>query len=128
MIPYMRAIYSIDAEADGPARARRIVARELAGLVSAPILENLKLLVSELVTNGIVHGAGTSKDTVMLDLRANDGVRCAVTDHGAGFVPCDPATEHHGMGLKIVDKLADRWGIVRSQQSTRVWFELESHS
>jgi anti-sigma regulatory factor (Ser/Thr protein kinase) len=128
MTTYVRAIYSIDAKADGPARARRIVAEELGELVSPPILENLQLLVSELVTNGIVHGAGTSKDTVMLDLLADDGVRCAVIDHGPGFIPSDPAREHHGMGLKIVEQLADRWGVVRSQQETRVWFELASHS
>lgn len=128
MTPYMRAIYSIEAEADGPAQARQIVARELAGLVAPPTLEDLKLLVSELVTNGIVHGAATSRDTVTLDLRANDGVRCAVIDHGPGFSPSAPPAEHHGMGLKIVDQLADRWGVVSSQQETRVWFELEKHA
>jgi anti-sigma regulatory factor (Ser/Thr protein kinase) len=42
--------------AGGPAQARRIIAEELSALLSPRELDDVKLMVSELVTNGIVHG------------------------------------------------------------------------
>jgi two-component sensor histidine kinase len=55
--PRVRAIYSIDPVDDGPALARAIVDRELGSVVPRRTLEELELMVSELVTNGIKFGA-----------------------------------------------------------------------
>ncbi len=108
---------------EGPAQARRLVTRELSGLVTAGRLDELKLMVSELVTNGIVYGALSVDDTIMLELRANRIVRCEVVDHGPGFTVPDDLDENRGWGLKLIDRLADRWGVSRSPEGTRVWFE-----
>jgi hypothetical protein len=52
----IRALYKIDAQPEGPARARRIIAEELSAVLSPSELDDMKWMVSELVNNGIVHG------------------------------------------------------------------------
>jgi anti-sigma regulatory factor (Ser/Thr protein kinase) len=131
----LRVIYRIAAQTDGPARARRIVARELALIVPPETLEGLKLMVSELVTNAVKYGARDPNDTVMLDLRVGEGVRCTVIDYGPGFADRNLAApgasdsaagaEASGWGLKVVGWLAERWGVTRSREGTRVWFEAQ---
>jgi len=108
---------------EGPAQARRLVTRELSGLVTAGRLDELRLMVSELVTNGIVYGALGREDTIILELRASRIVRCEVLDQGPGFTLPDDLDENRGWGLKLVDRLAERWGVSRSPEGTRVWFE-----
>lgn len=133
MHTFLRVIYRIEARADGPAHARRIVARELAAIVTPRTLEALELMVSELVTNAVKYGATDPSDTVMLDLRVNDGVRCTVIDRGPGFAERDlaagdaaeGAADAGGWGLKVVGWLADRWGVTRAREGTCVWFETQ---
>lgn len=97
----------------------------LAGEVDPDLLDVLRLLLSEVVTNSIRHGRGTQ--TVEVRLWFDRGaIRIEVEDHGPGFRPPRraPATDG-GWGLVLVDKLADRWG-VRSDSETTVWLELDS--
>jgi len=47
----VRALYKIDAQPEGPAQARRIIAEELSGVLSPHELDDVKLMDSELVTN-----------------------------------------------------------------------------
>jgi len=106
------------------AAARRVVER-LGDAVDDMTLANLRLLVSELVTNAIEHG--TTGGEIGLDIGLEDGkVRVEVTDQGAGFVvrprePGDPMSS--GWGLHFVELLAERWGSDGDGQ-TRVWFEV----
>jgi|SRR5581483_1681318 len=124
--PYLRAIYRIEARSDGPAQARGIVSAELARRVPPECLEDVKLLVSELVSNGVRHGG--AREPITLDLRVNGGVRCAVTDHGPGPAADELLTQSRqsGWGLKLVERLASSWGVVRSRGVTQVWFETSS--
>jgi anti-sigma regulatory factor (Ser/Thr protein kinase) len=133
MNPPVRALYKIDARLDGPGQARRIVARECARRVPQRALEDFELLVSELVTNRILHGAPGKDNTVLLDLRINSTLRCAVSDHGSGVGRRDDrlseAVNHERAGgrpagLRLVDRLANRWGSHRTRTGgTRVWCE-----
>lgn len=133
MNPPVRALYKIDARPDGPAQARRIVARECARRVPGRTLEDFELLVSELVTNRILHGAPGADNTVLLDLRINSTLRCAVSDHGSGVGRRDDRlseavhNERAGgrpSGLRLVGRLANRWGSHRTRTGgTRVWCE-----
>ena len=120
----VRALYRIDARPDGPAQARRIVAEELSTLLSPAALEDVKLMASELVTNGIEHG---SRENVplMLDLCVNGDIRCAVLDHGPGFAARvrEDVRGGHRWGLRLVEQLSDRWGLECSPGRTEVWFE-----
>ncbi len=119
----VRALYKIEAQPEGPAQARRIIAEELSGLLSPGELDDMKLIVSELVTNGIVHGGREDDIPVMLDLRVNGDIRCAVTDQGPGFFARVRNDARRGWGLRLVEQLSDRWGMQCSPRRTEVWFE-----
>jgi two-component sensor histidine kinase len=119
----VRALYRIEAGPDGPAKARGVVRRECSERVPRRTLEKLLLLVSELVTNGIAHGRGNRDDSITLDLRLNSTLRFAVVDHGEGFATRAARERGGGWGLGIVERLADRWGVQRTREETRVWFE-----
>ncbi len=124
MQPRLRALYRISARADGPARAREIVTSELSACVRRSILDELKLLVSELVTNSVLHGQAGDNDTIVLDLDVNAEIRCAILDHGSGFAArAERAAGRRGWGLQLVELLADRWGVTRTAEGTCVWFE-----
>lgn len=90
-------------------------------------LDNLKLLLSEVVTNAIRHGPqGDDASIVMRVVVRDETVRAEVADGGPGFAPPrGPAADgSSGWGLYLVDRLADRWG-VRPGPPTRVWFEID---
>jgi anti-sigma regulatory factor (Ser/Thr protein kinase) len=106
------------------AKARRGLAW-LRGDLDAPLMESLRLLVTELVTNSVRHsGADTVELTVLV---GNSAVWTEVTDAGPGFDPATtgaPATDHTGWGLYLVERLAERWGVDKDGNATKVWFEL----
>lgn len=106
-----------------PSTARRSLARWYGGRLGDGELAEAQLLVSELVSNAVVHGAGR------IQLRADmdeDRVMIEVMDEGSGFehtarrVSFD---EVSGRGLTIVDGVASRWGI--HEGTTHVWAEIE---
>ncbi|HYX79934.1 MAG TPA: ATP-binding protein, partial [Actinomycetota bacterium] len=107
-------------------------ARGLADLilpaVGPDVADDVRLLVSELVTNAVRHGPGEPSGPIHIRLDVEPRVvRVEVVDPGEGFVPRerDPRDDAlGGWGLFLVSKLADRWG-VESEPSTRVWFELD---
>ncbi len=88
-------------------------------------METLRLLVTELVGNSVKHAKAES---VILNVRVNSrAVLAEVTDEGEGFRPASAGArraDDTGWGLFMVERLADRWGVVRDGKATRVWFEL----
>ena len=117
----VRALYKIDSRPVGAAQARRIIAEELDSRLPAPVVDEIKLMVSELVTNGILHGSGQNDDPVVLDLCVNGKVRCRVRDHGPGLAA--RVKQGGGWGLQVIERLSDRWGMLSSPERTEVWFE-----
>ena len=96
------------------------------------VLESLRLLVSELVTNSVRHGDLTASDSIRLRLAdRGDRIRVEVTDPGEGFdrrPPLSPDPERpSGWGLFLVSRIADRWG-TSGEAPTTVWFELPRRS
>lgn len=82
--------------------------------------EDAALLVSELVSNALLHGIGAI--SVRIDVET-EGVRVEVSDQGnVALAPSPTPGAHGGWGLRIVDELADTWGVLAG--STRVWFRL----
>jgi anti-sigma regulatory factor (Ser/Thr protein kinase) len=105
------------------ARARRGLANLRVDL-DDPLMETLRLLVTELVTNSVRH---TGADTVTLRVMVHDGaVWTEVIDGGSGFDPAadDSGADHTGWGLFLVERLAERWGVDQEAGGTKVWFEL----
>ena len=111
---------------EAPGQARAAVA-PLRGRVGDRTLADVRLVVSELVTNAVRHAPGEPISvSVSVD---NDGVvRGAIEDHGDGGVRLRATSpgEPGGFGLGIVDALTDDWGI--GDGSTLVWFELRDTS
>ena len=107
-----------------PAAARRAI-DGLSGRVADDVIPDVKLLVSELITNSVKYGGDGE---VHLQMRSDhEGhIRIEVVDQGSGFIPVArnrPATEAGGWGLHLVETLADRWGV--HEGSTHVWFEID---
>ena len=96
--------------------ARDFVEEFLRPTMSDNAVGNLKLVVSELVTNAFQHGDGE----ISLSVRhTGDVVRVEVVDSGDGPLP---TPEDARLGLRAVEALAERWGAVEG--STRVWAEV----
>jgi anti-sigma regulatory factor (Ser/Thr protein kinase) len=91
-------------------------------------MRDVRLLVSELVTNAVRHANLGDADTIDLVVEvADEALRVEVHDPGGGFVPSAPSPDParpSGWGLFLVAELADRWG-VDSDDRTLVWFELD---
>lgn len=91
------------------------------------VLDDIRLLVSELVTNAVRHADAPDGGKVGLDVTIEQSrVRVEVADAGIGFEPQprdDEMSRPGGWGLYLVDKIADRWGVVRNRMN-RVWFEI----
>jgi anti-sigma regulatory factor (Ser/Thr protein kinase) len=100
----------------------------LEGRLDGRLLEDLRLLVSELVTNSVRHPQIPPDALVRIDVRVTHQiVRVEVADEGGGFEPRPRDLDRNrpgGWGLYLVDRLADRWGVTR-RGLTRVWFEID---
>jgi anti-sigma regulatory factor (Ser/Thr protein kinase) len=117
--------------AGGPyaAAAARRALGGLRDLIGRRCLDDVYLLVSELVTNGVRHGGAGEDDLLDLNvLRHGNRLRVVVTDWGPGFDgrprPRNRADQTGGWGLYLVERLAERWGVQRDGGATTVWFEL----
>jgi anti-sigma regulatory factor (Ser/Thr protein kinase) len=109
---------------EAAARARRALSK-LRADIDPPLMETLRLLVTELVSNSVRHAH--SETVVLKVVVARSAVLTEVTDEGPGFDPTDagtPGTDDSGWGLFLVERLADRWGVHQEPEVTRVWFEL----
>lgn len=87
------------------------------------------LIVSELVTNTVIHGDVGPSQSLTLDCAIlEDRLRITVTDPGSGHVPELRGSDENsrgGLGLRIVDKLSSEWGVTRdSAGRTSVWCDL----
>jgi serine/threonine-protein kinase RsbW len=108
--------------------AARHAFREMDEL-DTPTREVVELLVSELVTNAVRHGASDPHESILVRAKRTDGaVRVEVCDEGAGFAHRGEAPEDMhpgGRGLMLVKTLASRWGVMPGQPNC-VWFEADS--
>jgi anti-sigma regulatory factor (Ser/Thr protein kinase) len=106
--------------------ARSAVRERLGGELGQPQLADVELLVSELATNSVRHGANgglVSLEAAVTD----DWVRLRLCDPGTGFErPREPAPHADGSGgygLVLLERLSDRWGVQRNGGFC-VWFEI----
>jgi anti-sigma regulatory factor (Ser/Thr protein kinase) len=102
---------------------------EFKGLLPPEKLEDVRLVVSELVTNSVRHARLSPDDHISLMVAVSSGsVHGRVCDPGPGFeVPSEPAPRSDltgGWGLPIVETISDRWGVEQNTH-TCVWFEID---
>jgi len=123
---------SIDFELEpgpgSPAEAREALS-PLSGSLATQVYMDLRLLVSELVTNCVRHARLSAGDPIRLRVeRSERMLRVEVTDPGPGFDPeMDEPTpgQAGGWGLFLTERLADRWGVDRADGLTTVWMEMD---
>jgi anti-sigma regulatory factor (Ser/Thr protein kinase) len=114
----------LESTSSAPALARGAL-EPMDGRISPERMRDVRLLVSELVTNAVRHADGEAVRLIVV-LRGGT-LRIEVHDPGNGFElkpPSDDPLRASGWGLVLVDELADRWGIDHHPQ-TRVWFEMD---
>jgi len=91
------------------------------------VLDDLRLLVTELVTNSVRHAETDPGDPVRLEVSVHeDRVRVVVEDGGRGFRPrprTPDSPDEGGWGLHLVEEVSERWGVSDGGR-TRVWLEL----
>ena len=79
------------------------------------------LLVSELVTNAVIHAGSAPLITAAFD----DGwLRLEVHDNSAEPPSVRPPGEAGGFGLRVVSRLSDGWGWTPTEAGKRVWAEV----
>jgi two-component sensor histidine kinase len=111
---------------DSVPEAGAVARRRLEGLASflpALTLQDLRAVVTELVNNAVTHGSG-GPITVAVEVMPTGTARGTVTDGGRGPMKIAGGHEagNRGLGLRLVDGLASRWGV--HAPSSDVWFEL----
>ncbi|MFL5827770.1 MAG: ATP-binding protein [Thermoleophilaceae bacterium] len=121
-----RVTRTLPARPEGVTSARRGLA-ELG--FPEPTRETLALLVSELVTNAVIHAGLSDEDSVTLSVTQRPGrARVSVHDAGEGFEPPPPRRQNRfttgGRGLFIVDSLSDSWGVEQDDEGCTVWCEI----
>ncbi len=105
--------------------ARRLIRDELAMAGREDLVDTAELLVSEVVTNALVH-AGTPIDVTARV--GEDGLRVEIGDGSAQL----PVLRHGatlsgtGRGLRMLQRMVQRWGAHSRGDGKTVWFELET--
>jgi anti-sigma regulatory factor (Ser/Thr protein kinase) len=120
----------------GAPESARAARRWLRGLLRHhPRGDTAELLLSELVSNALVHTTSTAITVTMVATRGG-AVRIEVIDEGAATTPCTckhlaestglvaDALES-GRGMLIVRSEADRWGFAEDGYGCKVWFCLD---
>ncbi|WP_256725648.1 ATP-binding protein [Streptomyces sp. IMTB 2501] len=119
--------FELAAHPGSVAQARRLTHARLSGWsVCADTCDSAALVISELVTNAIVH---TASSRVVCELHDHDDtVRIAVRDWGCAPGEPHPSPrrpdEEHGRGLLLVDALCQAWGAQEHGPGLLVWAEL----
>ena len=104
-------------------RARSLTRDYLQSSCPPEAIEIAALLVTELVTNAVLH----ARTPIVVVVESSPGVVfLAVNDQASG----DPIARDYGVdaatgrGIKLVRELSTRWGVDRSEAGKRVWCEI----
>jgi anti-sigma regulatory factor (Ser/Thr protein kinase) len=85
------------------------------------------LLATEIVGNAVRHAELRADQRIVFFARLGDDyARVEVADPGGGFDP--DAVQTEGFGLRLLGKLASRWGVDCTERGCKVWFEVDRRS
>jgi anti-sigma regulatory factor (Ser/Thr protein kinase) len=117
--------FALPPAASSPREARDRAARELQGWGDPDSRHAVVLLISELVTNAVIH----ARSTVTVDLAVRDDGPVIVKVHDES--PVRPTARRHqadrpgGRGMHLLNSLATRWGVEDSRIGKSIWFEVD---
>lgn len=105
------------------ARARHFVRDQVRAWGLRAVEDAALTVVSELVTNAIVHAHSGCELVISNDSKV---FRVAITDHGGGTPDITASDERtdHGRGLLLVSVICDAWGVEPLDGGKCVWAEL----
>ena len=105
------------------ARIRRFAVETSRTAAPAVDVDTVALLVSEVATNALVHGAGRVRVRVR---PTTAGLRVEVHDEDSSLPSRRQATplDEGGRGIALVDALSSGWGAERTADGKTVWFEV----
>lgn len=110
-----------------PESARAKLSESLDEEIDGPVVNDLRLLVSELVTNCVLHGGAGGDGAITVRTAVSESaIRTEVCHDGPAFMPPDYEPDLDspgGLGLFLVEQMSASWGIAEGRQ-TCVWFEL----
>ncbi len=119
----MEVRVALDADPRRVVDARRFTERALSAWGLADLCDVATLLVSELMTNAILH----ARSGVLLNVRHDaNAVRIQVCDSS----PLPPRVRHFrpdagtGRGVRLLESLASTWGVAQNAHGKCVWFTL----
>jgi len=120
--PAVRIDLCVPADIEAPATARRGVSA-LGPYADDPLMGDVLLLVSELVTNSVKHSAS---DWVEVGITlGTDVLRIDVSDQDRQSMRPRTPDADGGWGLTIVGALATRWGVERHAEGKTIWIEFD---
>ena len=111
------------------ALVRKALVDDLEGReVSAAVVDEAEIVVSELVSNSIRHARPLADGNLRVHWKVKGGVvEVEVTDGGSESTP-RPAPRTiwapSGRGLRIVRSLAHEWGVTEDRSGSTVWASL----
>jgi anti-sigma regulatory factor (Ser/Thr protein kinase) len=110
-----------------PALARRFVTQALERWGSKPEFDVVQLLVSEMVTNAVLHARSEVHVRVAI---TGEVVRVGLFDQSTDPVvrAATSSDVPSGRGTLLLDRLASAWGVEPSPDGKEVWFELRTAS
>lgn len=116
------------ADTKAPGAARTFLEMCAGELLPDRLLSDARLVVTELVTNSLVHGCLDGRDAVVVRIRIDaDSLRLEVVNPGVAgeIVETNGGSPDRGRGygLALVTRLSTAWGVLRSED-TRVWVEM----
>src|SRR3954471_3910705 len=122
-----RQTFQVVPEPHSVPRARERVIELAAPFVAATRIADLRLVISEVITNAVRHGG---EGDMLVAVTPKPGYLCVtVTDTGDGFAPrpraFEPDEDDGGFGLFLVERLTRRWALTRENSNPRVWFEFD---
>jgi anti-sigma regulatory factor (Ser/Thr protein kinase) len=123
--PEPTAAIDLPLDVGAPADGRRVVRDLLAAwhVSDATAVEISLLVVSELITNAVVHGGGQVRLEAALH---EDALHLAVSD-GSSVLPGrrDAAPlDMNGRGLQLIEALTRGWGVEDTGSGKRVWVDV----
>src|SRR5262249_42329148 len=91
-----------------------------------PDLEIARVLISELVTNSVLHGPAGEDSAVRVSIGVGrDRLRVEVSDGSPKSARPKTPSPEGGYGLALVAELASRWGAGHEDNLNVTWFELD---
>lgn len=109
-----------------PSAARAVVDAALPLWELGHVVDDVKLIVSELVSNVVLHAS--KSESMRLEVETRPGRLHVALADGSAVQPVIrelASDETSGRGLRLVEALASRWGSTRHETGKRIWLEID---